>query len=255
MKRILLSLLPCLLSAKVVPGPAQIQSFQTTAKAVRRGGTVTLRWSATGADQVRLDPIGLILPAKGELTHLVTGRTVYWLHVTNAAGGQSAPLVVDLLPEEPAPTVPTVPAGPLPMPSALPQSLPRLAELPPALPLQATVLPVATPPRHVGKRLATRRVWIQFATTVSTRGAARLQRSLQRVAATDATVQMRNRRAGRPFQLIRSGPFPSVQAARLRLQELAPAMRALRIKPMIVLGPPQPMVLVPTYIADSRQPE
>jgi hypothetical protein len=70
----------------------------------------------------------------------------------------------------------------------------------------------------------------------------------------DSTLLVRNRRTGRPFQLIRNGPFPSLQAARLRLQELAPAMQAMKIKPIIIFGPPQPMAAETTYLADSRQP-
>jgi hypothetical protein len=246
MKRILLSMLPCFLSAQIIPEPAHVQAFQTTAKAVHRGATVTLRWSTTGAEQVRLDPLGLVLPAKGEITHLVTSRTVYWLHVTNAVGGQSVPLVVDLLPDEPALAVPAVPL-------LTPPEMPRLTDLPP----QAPALPVAmpTPPaRRLARRRGPRRVWIQFAATVSTKGAARLKRNLQRIAATDSTLVTRYRRSGRPFRLIRNGPFPSLQAARLRLQELAPALQAMKINPIIVFGPAQPMALRTTYLADSRQP-
>ena len=64
---------------------------------------------------------------------------------------------------------------------------------------------------------------------------------------------MRTRHSGHGFQLIRSGPFASVQAARLRLQELASAMHALKMKPIIVFGPLQP-IAGPTYLADSHQP-
>jgi len=254
MKRFLLALLPCLLAAQAVPQPAHIQTFQTTAKAVRRGATVTLRWTATGADLVRLDPLGLILPAKGEITHLVTGRTVYWLHVSNATGGQSVPLVVDLLPEEP---VPAVPAGPLPVTPVLTPELPRLAELSPVLPPRAPGLSPAMPAppaRRAARRHAARRAWIQFAATVSVKGAARLRRDLQRLAATDATLLVRNRRSGRPIHLVRYGPFPSVQAASLRLRELTPSMQAMNIQPIIVVGPPQPGNPGNTYLASSRQP-
>jgi len=250
MKRFLLALLPCLLTAQTIQEPAHIQAFQTTAKAVHRGATVTLRWSATGAEQVRLDPLGLILPAKGEITHMVTGRTVYWLHITNAVGGQSVPLIVDLLPDEPALAVPAVPL-------LVPPELPRLTDLPPVPAAEAPAVPVAlsTPPaRRLARRRGPRRVWIQFATTVSSKGAARLKRNLQRIAATDTTLLVRNRRTGRPFHLIRTGPFPSLQAARLRLQELTPAMQALNIKPIIIFGPAQPRALGTTYLADSRQP-
>jgi hypothetical protein len=246
MKRILLTFLPCILTAQIIPEPAHIQVFQTTAKAVHRGATVTLRWSATGAEQVRLEPLGLVLPAKGEITHRVTSRIVYWLHVTNGVGGQSVPLVVDLLPDEPALAVPAVPP-------VAPPDWPRLADLSPVPPSQAPALP-PPPARRLARRRGPRRVWIQFAATVSTKGAAKLKRNLKRLAATDSTLLVRNRRTGRPFQLIRSGPFHSLQAARLRLQELAPAMQAMKIKPIIIFGPPQPVAAETTYLADSRQP-
>jgi hypothetical protein len=251
MKRLLLAILPCLLSAQVAPEAARIQTFQSTAKVVRRGDTVTLRWAATGTGQVRLDPLGLILPAKGEITHTVTGRITYWLHVSNSTGGQSVPLVVDLVPET---TAPVLPAVPLPV---MPAELPKLAALPqtalpqpPALPSAAPAIPT----RRVARRHGGRRAWIQFAATVSVKGANRMQRNLQRVAALDSTLLVRNRRAGRPYQLIRYGPFPSAQAAAHRLQELAPSMRALNIKPIVILGPPQPTNPAPTFIANTRQP-
>jgi len=260
MRRLLLSFLTCILTAQATPEPARIQTFQTNAKAVRRGATVTLRWNATGADQVRLDPLGLILPAKGEVTHLVTGRMVYWLHVFNAAGGQSTPLVVELLPEEAVPglAVPAVPVPPMSVaspgvPMTAPPERPRLAELP-RIPAPApALLRVALP---MTRRLAghTRPVYIQFATTVSTRGAARLQRTLLRVATTDAQVTVRHRRSGRPFLVLRSGPFPSVQAANLRLQALAPTLKRLNLKPILVLGAPQSLVPGTTYLAEARQP-
>ena len=257
MRQLLLSLLPCLLTAQAAPEPAHIVSFQTTARTVARGGTVTLRWSATGTDKVRLEPLGLILPAKGELTHLVTGRIVYWLHVANAAGGQSVPLVVDLLPEAPARALP---AGPLLTPSALAPDLPRMAEKPRIQlpqPPQAAEPPAAVPVsshRRVARHHLPRQIWIQLAATHTVRGAARLQRTLQRVANLDSTLMVRNRRSGHTFQLIRTGPFPSVQAAHQRMQELASAMQTLKIKPLIVFGPAPATNFGTTYLADARQP-
>jgi hypothetical protein len=273
MKRLLFPFLPCLLAAQAVqaaPEPAHIQVFQTTARAVRRGDTVTLRWAATGADQVRLEPLGLILPAKGEITHLVTGRTVYWLNVSNAAGGQSVPLVVDLLPEALAPTVP---AGPAARPSTLspavapalpsvstpapPSSLPvlpeapKLAELPPSPASREAILP-APAVRRLARHRSPRRAWIQFAATTSPGVAARLQGRLRHAAGMDATLVARRRRSGRMLHLVRNGPFPSVQAARLRLRELAPALAALHLRPVILVGPPQ--AVAGTYLADARQP-
>jgi pyruvate/2-oxoglutarate dehydrogenase complex dihydrolipoamide acyltransferase (E2) component len=282
MKRLLLPFLPCLLAAQAAqaaqaaPEPAHIQVFQTTAKAVRRGDTVTLRWAATGADQVRLEPLGLILPAKGEITHLVTGRTVYWLNVSNAAGGQSVPLVVDLLPEAPAPAVATGPAAlppsttppalaptttPPALTPALPSPLPALPEAPklanlPASPApREAVLPAAAPAvRRLARHRGQRHAWIQFAATTSPGVAARLQGRLRRAAGTDATLVARRRRSGRLLQLVRNGPFPSVQAARLRLRELAPALAALHLRPVILVGPPQAVAAGDVYLADARQP-
>lgn len=272
MKRLLFPFLPCLLAAQAAqaaPEPAHIQVFQTTARAVRRGDTVTLRWAATGADQVRLEPLGLILPAKGEITHLVTGRTVYWLNVSNAAGGQSVPLVVDLLPEALAPTVPAEPAArpstlspagapalpsaPTPAPPSslpVPPEAPKLAERPTSPAPREAVLP-APPVRRLARYRGPRRAWIQFAATPSPGVAARLRGRLRRAAGMDATLVAR-RRSGRMLHLVRNGPFPSVQAAQLRLRELAPALAALHLRPLIFVGPPQ--AVAGTYLADARQP-
>lgn len=263
MRRLLLPLLPCLLSAQATQEPARIQAFQATAKSVRRGEAVTLRWSATGADHVRLDPLGLILPAKGEITQMVSARMVYWLHVVNASGGQSLPLVVELLPETPVPAVPPVAApmlpaappapvrtAPLQQPAA-PEDRPKLAGMKPP---QPRALPASQPAAHrEARRPGQRRAWIQFAAMVSPRAVTRLQRSLQRVASADSIVLVRHRHAGRPFQLVRGGPFPTLHEARLRLRELGPAMRALGLRPIILVGPPQPINPGATLIADSRQ--
>jgi len=264
MKRLLLSFLPCLLSAQAVPRAvpptlplaapqaARVQVFQATAQAVRRGASVTLRWVASGAEQVRLEPLGLILPVQGEITHLVGSRTVYWLHVSNATGGQSVPLVVDLLPEDSAPAVPALPR--VMQPSGLPE-WPRLAELPSALPsVPASLAPPPVAAQAQGPAsLEPRRVWIQFAATASARSATRLQRRLRRTAATSSIVLVRRRRSGPAFQLVRHGPFRTVQAARLRLKELAPAMAALGIRPVILVGPLPPVAPGrTTYLADLR---
>lgn len=253
MRRILIPILPCLLAAQPTPEPARIQAFQATAKAVRRGAPVTLRWSVTGADQVRLDPIGLILPAKGEITHMVAGRTVYWLHVANASGGQSAPLVIEVMPEE---GLPPQPQPPLLAP-VLPVDLPKLADLPAfpvlqARPVQATGA-VAT--RRDLRRKGSRQVWIQYAALVSPRMVLRLQRSLQKVAATESTVQGHARRSGRPYHLVRSGPYGSVLEARTRLHAMAPALQRLNLRPIVILGPFQGLGPAPVYLADSRRPE
>jgi hypothetical protein len=230
MRIALLSLLPSLLCAQLPPEPASIQVFQATAQAVRRGGTVTLRWSVAGTDRVRLEPLGQDLPSRGELTQPVNGRTVFWLHATNLRGGQSMPLVVELLPDDqafpnlngvqPLPAVaPPVPAAP----ALLHVPIPALAALPPK--------------RRLVRRSGPRPAWIQFAAMVNPRYIGKLQRKLLRTAATEATLVSKPRRSGAPMQFIRSGPFTNVQAARRRLRELAPVMASLQLRPIIITGP------------------
>lgn len=252
MRYLLYAFMPCLLAAQVPQDGARIQSFQASAKAVRKGGTVTLRWSAAGADTVRLEPVGLVLPARGEITHRIEDRTIYWLHVTNATGGHSVPLVVDLIPE-------ALPAAPAPMPlpqPALQPDLPRLAALPALPPSQP--LPSNRPaPRivHVAqvtvRPQATRKTWIQFASVVGTRRAARIQSSLLRLASAETSVVVR-RGKGRTYQVVRSLAFPSIQEANARLAELEPALRALRIRPMLVYGPAQPVTPAVLYAGAER---
>lgn len=243
MRTLILSLLPCVLCAAAPQEPAHIQVFQATAAAVRKGAPVTLRWSVSGTDKVRLEPLGLVLPAQGEMTQPVTGRAVYWLHAANLWGGQSLPLVVEVLPEEPAapalglptPVLATVPDPAPPAPAPQPAALPVPAG---ATGLQTRPLAVAArPQRRLVRRSNPRRAWIQFAAGTNLRSIRKLQRHLQRNAAVPATLTARARRAGMPMQLVRTGPFPSVAAARQRLQELAPLMAAMNLKPIVVSGP------------------
>lgn len=258
MRRFLIPLLPCLLCAET-PQPARIQVFQATATAVRKGEPVTLRWSVAGADKVRLEPLGLVLPPQGEMTQPVTARSVYWLHAANLWGGQSLPLVVDVLPE--APAAPGVDPAPIPAPAAGPQpSAPMLQVPPPAVaalptapaPLQAPPAAVAALPRHHRLRpAAPRRAWIQFAAGTSLRGIRKLQRRLQAAAAVQATLTARPRRAGAPMHLVRTGPFPSAQAARQRLLDLAPVMQAMNLKPIVVTGPDPAQTATVRYLASA----
>lgn len=229
MRHLLVSLMSCLLCAQVPPEPARIQVFQATATGVRKGGTVTLRWSVVGADRVRLEPLGQELPARGEITQPVNDRTVFWLHANNLRGGQSVPLVVELLPDDPAfPNLngiqPPAPVQPPAVPVLLPAPMPALATRPPAAP----------PKRRAARRAGARPAWIQFAAMVNPRHLRRLQKNLLRAAATQASLWPVTRRSGPPMQLVRSGPYPTVQAARARLRELAPLMASLRLQPIII---------------------
>jgi hypothetical protein len=242
MRIVLLSLLPCLLCAQFPPEPAHIQVFQATAPAVRRGGTVTLRWSVAGADRVRLEPLGQDLPARGELTQSINGRTIFWLHATNLRGGQSKPLVVELLPDDQAfpnlngaQSLPVVVAPVPAAPAAPPAPIPALAA-PALLPTPIPALVAQPPKRRQIRRSGPRPAWIQFAAMVNPRYISKLQRNLLRVAATEASLWAKARRSGAPMQFIRSGPFADVQAARRQLRELAPVLASMQLRPIIITG-------------------
>ena len=245
MRIVLLLLMSGLVWAQIPPEPAHIQVFQATARAVRRGASVTLRWSAAGVDRVRLEPLGQDLPARGELTQPVSGRTIFWLHATNQYGGQSVPLVVELLPDDQAfpnlngvQPLPEVGAPVPAAPAILPEPLPVLVARPPK--------------RRLIRRAGPRPAWIQFAAMVNPRYIGKLQRNLARAAATEATLWFKARRSGAPMQFIRSGPFANAQAARRRLRELAPVLASLRLRPIIITGQGQSSATSTLEVASVR---
>ena len=210
MRFLVLWALGCLLPAQapvVPPEPARILLFQATPPAVNRGGTVTLRWFATGTDRVLLEPVGREFPARGTVTQIVTGRSVFWLHAANAKGGQSTPLVVE-----------------------------QLAEASPDL---------QAPPRSTGRAVQPARAsgpagaWIQFAALAEPANLARLRRALRRFETITGALSVTEARGvqGRNASILRAGPFPSLQEARKRLQVLKPRIRSLHIRPFVALEP------------------
>jgi len=188
-----------LLLAQAPQEAARVQFFQASSQAVRRGGSVTLRWSASGADRVRIEPLDQEFPAQGEVTAVVRDRTTYWLHVFNLKGSQSVPLKVDLLPDAP----PAPPAAP---------AVPRVV---PAVPGQA---------------------WIQFAALADPGNVAKLQQELRRAAGIEVSVsQVAAGAAGADPQRVRLGPFHSAAEARRRLKQIQPRIRSLHLKPFVAL--------------------
>lgn len=87
---------------RIVPGlplgePARVCSFDASAAAVLPGEPVVLRWECTGSAKVRLEPGGLELDGKSEITITPLESTRYVLTATNAAGGSSRALDVTVL--------------------------------------------------------------------------------------------------------------------------------------------------------------
>ncbi len=84
---------------KVEPGlplgePARVCSFDASARAVLPGEPVVLKWECAGSAKVRLEPGGLELDGKSEVTVTPLENTRYTLTATNAAGGASRSLEV-----------------------------------------------------------------------------------------------------------------------------------------------------------------
>jgi hypothetical protein len=87
---------------RIVPGlplgePARVCSFDASAAAVLPGEPVVLKWECTGSAKVRLEPGGLELDGKSEITITPLESTRYTLTATNAAGGSSRSLEVSVV--------------------------------------------------------------------------------------------------------------------------------------------------------------
>jgi hypothetical protein len=79
---------------RIIPGlplgePARVCTFDASSTAVLPGEPVVLRWECTGSSKVRLEPGGLELDGKSEVTITPLESTRYTLTATNAAGGSS----------------------------------------------------------------------------------------------------------------------------------------------------------------------
>ena len=87
---------------RVIPGlalgePARICTFDASAKAVLPGDPVVLKWECAGSAKVRLEPGGLELDGKSEVTVTPQESTRYTITANNAAGGQSRTVEVAVL--------------------------------------------------------------------------------------------------------------------------------------------------------------
>ncbi len=87
---------------RVTPGlplgeAARICAFDASTKAVLPGEPVVLRWECAGSAKVRLEPGGLELDGKSEVTVTPLENTRYTITANNAAGGQSRTVEVSVL--------------------------------------------------------------------------------------------------------------------------------------------------------------
>ena len=87
---------------RVTPGlalgdPARICAFDASAKAVLPGEPVVLRWECAGSAKVHLEPGGLELDGKSQVTVTPLESTRYTITANNAAGGQSRTVEVSVL--------------------------------------------------------------------------------------------------------------------------------------------------------------
>jgi hypothetical protein len=87
---------------RVTPGlplgePARICAFDASARAVLPGEPVVLRWECAGSAKVRLEPGGLELDGKSEVTVTPLESTRYTITANNGAGGQSRTVEVAVL--------------------------------------------------------------------------------------------------------------------------------------------------------------
>jgi hypothetical protein len=102
---------------RIVPGlplgePARICAFDASAKSVLPGDPVVLKWECAGSAKVRLEPGGLELDGKSEVTVTPLESTRYTITAANAAGGQSRTLEVAVLGHQ-ALAVAKAPASPM----------------------------------------------------------------------------------------------------------------------------------------------
>jgi hypothetical protein len=217
-RSLLLAFLPGVLSAQMPTEPARIVYFRAVPANARQGEPVTLQWSATGTEQVVLDPPGQPFPAQGSLAWVVVKeRAVFWLHAANLRGSQSAPLVLD------------------PPPALAREPMPPLPGLPKAAPLPLPQRPAAALPG-----LAAKEWWIQFAVLSNPRNVARLRRNLElRAGITPRLWPMAAPGSTAPATSVRIGPYTDPQAAVALLKRMHHRMRALHLRPVVIWdGPP-----------------
>lgn len=203
MRLLPITLMTSLLWAQMPDHPARIKVFEASSKRVNAGDIVELRWAAMDADNVRLDPPGQDFPSVGKMAYMPKGRTVFWLFASNLRGGQSIPLIVEVIP-------PKTPVVPVP---------PRRREIPKAAP----------------HPLGPGGIWIQFAACETLPRAQDLQKTLSRLLGKEIKLfEIKDpEHPGQTLHRVRVGPFPSFKEARKILREIQPQVRPMGLKPIV----------------------
>jgi hypothetical protein len=191
-----------LLGAQLPGDPARIQRFEATPTTVNAGEPVELRWVATGTESIRLDPPDQEFPPTGHFTFVPMARTVFWIHASNTRGGQSIPLVVEVIPKEVVP-----------------------------LAVQNPVENLANPVARSGG------IWIQLAALADAGSAEHVRKEVLRL--TGDKVELFDiddpDHPGQTLHRLRIGPFSSKQEARKRILTLQPKIRSMRVKPFVAV--------------------
>ena len=207
MKTLSFILVSSLLSAQLPKDPARIQVFEAIPRIAKAGEPVELHWSASGTERVRLEPQDQDFPPDGRVTIVPRERTVFWLHASNVWGGQSLPLVVDILPE-----------GGLVDPSRRSMN-------------EGTGDSMAlSPPASSG-------IWIQLAALAEASGADNLAKEvLRRTGIKVARFEFEDPEVpGRILHRVRIGPWSSIHEAKTRLRSLQAKLRPLQLKPFVAV--------------------
>lgn len=87
--------------AAILGEPARICAFDASTKTVMAGEPVVLKWECVGDAKVRLEPGGLELDGRSEITVTPLESTRYVLSVSNLAGGMNKALEVKVLKHSP----------------------------------------------------------------------------------------------------------------------------------------------------------
>ncbi len=185
-----------LLWGQDMPKAARVLLFEARPRTVKAGGPVELAWATQGAGRVVLEPPGEEVSPLGRRVVTPDVSTDYWLHVTNAAGGQSVPVTV------------VVESEPKLEPQTGPEPAPRLGS----------------------------GFWIQFAALANEPRAREIQDALRERAGQPVHLApvTAPHRPGLMLHRIRMGPFPTRKAAQLRLRELRPGIQALELRPVVM---------------------
>lgn len=189
-----------LLWSQGAPKSARVLLFEARPSSVKVGSPVELAWATQDAAKVILEPPGEEVAPLGRRVVTPQTSTVYWLHATNAEGGQSVPV--------------TVAAEAEPKPES--KSEPR---------------PVPEPPPPAGPGF-----WIQFGALANEARARELQGELG--TATGEPVRLSQVEApaspGLRLHRVRMGPFPTRRAAQLRLRQVRAGAQALGLRPVVM---------------------